>query len=124
MKKKDVLRICGADLRLVPAAPYKDPKNYVRYSEALAKDAGTHDGGVIWANQFDNLANMQGHYASTGPEIWRRPTTKLTVLSALSAQGNFGRCRVLSERAETHPSNWVWQTQTDQPSSTITCTVN
>ena len=77
-EKKDVLRICGADLRLVPAAPYKDPKNYVRYSEALAKElAGTHDGGVIWANQFDNVANMQGHYASTGPEIWAQTNHKI-----------------------------------------------
>jgi cysteine synthase A len=72
-EKKDVLRVCGADLRLVPAAPYKDPKNYVRYSEALAKElAETHDGGVIWANQFDNVANMQGHYMTTGPEIWQQ----------------------------------------------------
>ena len=77
-EKKDVLRICGADLRLVPAAPYKDPKNYVRYSEALAKElAGTHDGGVIWANQFDNVANMHGHYASTGPEIWAQTNHKI-----------------------------------------------
>ena len=58
-EKKDVLRVCGADLRLVPAAPYKNPNNYVRYSEALAKEiASTHNGCVIWANQFDNTANM------------------------------------------------------------------
>ena len=77
-EKKDVLRICGADLRLVPAAPYKDPGNYVRYSERLAAElAKTHDGGVIWANQFDNTANMQGHYRSTGPEIWRQTEGKI-----------------------------------------------
>ncbi len=70
-EKKDTLRICGADLRLVPAAPYKDPQNYVRYSQQLAEElAQTHKGGVIWANQFDNTANMTGHYQSTGPEIW------------------------------------------------------
>ena len=72
-EKKDVLRVCGADLRLVPAAPYKNPNNYVRYSEALAKElASTHNGGVIWANQFDNTANMKGHYHTTGPEIWNQ----------------------------------------------------
>ena len=70
-EKKDVLRVCGADLRLVPAVPYKNPNNYVRYSEALAKElAETHHSGVLWANQFDNKANLQGHYLTTGPEIW------------------------------------------------------
>ncbi len=72
-EKKDVLRIFGADLRLVPAKPYKDPGNYVRYSESLAKElAETHPGGVIWANQFDNTANLRGHYRTTGPEIWQQ----------------------------------------------------
>ena len=72
-EKKDVLRIYGADLRLVPAKPYKDPGNYVRYSERLANElAETHPGGVIWANQFDNTANMRGHYRTTGPEIWQQ----------------------------------------------------
>lgn len=72
-EKKDSLRIYGADLRLVPAKPYKDPGNYIRYSEKLAAElAATHDGGVIWANQFDNIANMRGHYDSTGPEIWQQ----------------------------------------------------
>ncbi len=70
-EKKDVLRVCGADLRLVPAAPYKNPNNYVRYSESLAKElAKSHNSGVLWANQFDNKANLQGHYQTTGPEIW------------------------------------------------------
>ncbi|MGB2258112.1 MAG: cysteine synthase A [Candidatus Puniceispirillaceae bacterium] len=77
-EKKDVLRVCGADLRLVPAAPYKDPGNYVRYSERLAEElAKTHDGGVIWANQFDNIANMHGHFKTTGPEIWRQTDGKI-----------------------------------------------
>ena len=72
-EKKDVLRVFGADLRLVPAKPYKDPGNYVRYSERLAKElAKTSPGGVIWANQFDNTANMRGHYRTTGPEIWQQ----------------------------------------------------
>ncbi len=77
-EKKEVLRVCGADLRLVPAAPYKNPNNYVRYSEVLAKElAKTHNGGVLWANQFDNIANLHGHYHSTGPEIWKQTSYKI-----------------------------------------------
>ena len=77
-EKKDVLKVCGADLRLVPAAPFTDPKNYVRYSEVLAKElAKTHNGGVLWANQFDNVANLHGHYQSTGPEIWEQTSHKI-----------------------------------------------
>lgn len=72
-EKQDALRVCGAELRLVPALPYRDPGNYVRVSETLAAElAKTHKGGVIWANQFDNTANMQGHYNTTGPEIWQQ----------------------------------------------------
>ena len=72
-EKKDMLRICGADLRLVPAVPYKDPNNYVRYSEKLANDfSKENSNGVIWANQFDNVANQEGHYETTGPEIWKQ----------------------------------------------------
>lgn len=70
-EKKDMLRLVGADLRLVPAAPYANPGNYVRYSETLAQElAATESAGVLWANQFDNIANRQGHYRTTGPEIW------------------------------------------------------
>ena len=77
-EKKDVLRVCGADLRLVPAVPYKDPGNYVRYSERLAKElAKTHNGGVLWANQFDNLSNKKSHYLTTGPEIWSQLNGKV-----------------------------------------------
>jgi len=72
-EKKDMLRICGADLRLVSAVPYKDPNNYVRYSEKLANDLSkVNSKGVIWANQFDNVANQEGHYETTGPEIWKQ----------------------------------------------------
>ena len=66
-EKIDFLRMIGADLRLVPAKPYADPGNYVRYSERLAQELG-----AVWANQFDNVANRHGHYAATGPEIWRQ----------------------------------------------------
>lgn len=77
-EKKDALRICGADLRLVPARPYRDPDNYVRYSERLAAELNeTHSGGVIWANQFDNTANRQAHFDTTGPEIWQQMSGKI-----------------------------------------------
>ena len=77
-EKKDALRLLGADLRLVPAVPYKNPDNYVRYSERLAEElAKEHEGGVIWANQFDNIANQHGHYTSTGPEIWKQTGGKI-----------------------------------------------
>ena len=70
-EKQDMLRLCGADLRLVPAVPYANPMNYVRYSETLAKEvAAKEPNGAIWANQFDNLANRRAHYETTGPEIW------------------------------------------------------
>jgi cysteine synthase A len=64
-EKKDMLRLCGAELREVPAVPYKDPNNYVHVSERVAKEFG-----AFWANQWDNTANADGHYRSTGPEIW------------------------------------------------------
>ncbi len=70
-EKKDMLRLAGAELVQVPAAPYRNPNNYVRYSGRLAEELEkTTPGGVIWANQFDNVANRQAHIETTGPEIW------------------------------------------------------
>ena len=70
-EKKDMLRMCGADLREVPALPYRDDNNYIKYSGRLAAEiAASHPEGAIWANQFDNVDNRQGHYETTGPEIW------------------------------------------------------
>ncbi|MEM6888274.1 MAG: cysteine synthase A [Pseudomonadota bacterium] len=70
-EKKDMLRLAGAELVQVPAAPYRNPNNFVRYSERLAHElARTSNEGVIWANQFDNVANRQAHVETTGPEIW------------------------------------------------------
>jgi len=66
-EKKDMLRLCGAELREVPAVPFKDPENYVHVSERLAQEIGG-----FWANQWDNTANRDGHYRSTGPEIWEQ----------------------------------------------------
>ena len=66
-EKIDFLRMIGADLRLIPAKPYKDPGNYVHVSRRLAEEIG-----AVWADQFDNLANREGHRATTGPEIWHQ----------------------------------------------------
>jgi len=72
-EKKEMIRLCGAELVQVPAAPYKNPNNYVRYSGRLAERlAGQSEGGAIWANQFDNTANRQAHAETTGPEIWEQ----------------------------------------------------
>ncbi len=72
-EKKDMLRLAGAKLVEVPAAPYRNPNNFVRYSGRLAeKLAETDPNGVIWANQFDNVANRQAHVETTGPEIWEQ----------------------------------------------------
>ena len=71
-EKKDMLRLCGAELREVPAVPFKDPNNYVHVSERVAKELG-----AFWANQWDNTANRDGHYRSTGPEIWAQTGGKI-----------------------------------------------
>ena len=77
-EKKDTLRLIGAELREVPAVPYKNPDNYVHVSERLAKELAAHQpSGVLWANQWDNLANRNGHYTTTGPEIWRQTDGKV-----------------------------------------------
>ncbi len=72
-EKKDMLRLAGAELVEVPAAPYRNPDNYVRYSGRLAERlAQSEPNGAIWANQFDNVANRQAHIDTTGPEIWEQ----------------------------------------------------
>src|ERR1700710_2455855 len=69
-EKKDMLRLCGAELIEVPAVPYSNPNNYVKLSGRLADAlAKTEPNGAIWANQFDNVANRDGHIRTTGPEI-------------------------------------------------------
>lgn len=77
-EKKDMLRLCGADLREVPAVPYRDENNYVKVSGRLAEEfAKTEENGAIWANQFDNVANRHGHYENTGPEIFEQTDGKV-----------------------------------------------
>ncbi|MEL6101366.1 MAG: cysteine synthase A [Pseudomonadota bacterium] len=77
-EKKDMLRLAGAELVQVPAAPYRNPNNYVRYSGRLAETlAKTEPNGAIWANQFDNVANRHAHVETTGPEIWDQTDGKV-----------------------------------------------
>ena len=77
-EKMDMLRLCGAELIPVPAKSYKDPDNYVRQSERVAAEyAEKEPNGALWANQWDNPANWQGHYQSTGPEIWAQTDGKV-----------------------------------------------
>jgi cysteine synthase A len=77
-EKKDMLRLAGAELVQVPAAPYRNPNNYVRYSGRLAEAlAKSEPNGAIWANQFDNVANRQAHIETTGPEIWEQTGGKV-----------------------------------------------
>jgi cysteine synthase len=72
-EKKDALRLCGAELREVPAVPYKNPNNYVHIAERTAKELeATEQHGVVYANQWDNLANRDAHVQGTGPEIWEQ----------------------------------------------------
>lgn len=81
-EKIDFLRMIGADLRLVPAKPYKDPGNYVHVSRRLAEELG-----AVWANQFDNLANREGHRATTGPEIWAQTSGKVDAFTCACGTG-------------------------------------
>jgi len=70
-EKIDTLKSMGANVKLVPAKPYKDPDNFVKVSERIAKElSASNNSGVLWANQFDNIANYLGHYNTTGQEIW------------------------------------------------------
>ncbi|MEM6589997.1 MAG: cysteine synthase A [Pseudomonadota bacterium] len=77
-EKKDMIRLAGAELVEVPAVPYSNPNNYVRYSGRLAEEmARLNNNGAIWANQFDNVANRQAHIDMTGPEIWEQTGGKV-----------------------------------------------
>lgn len=88
-EKKEMLRLCGAELVQVPAVPYKNPENYVHVSRRIAEErAASELNGAIWANQFDNVANRQGHYETTGPEIWQQ--TDGTVDGFICAVGTGG----------------------------------
>jgi cysteine synthase A len=95
-EKKDMLRLAGAALVQVPAAPYRNPNNFVRYSERLANElARTEPNGAIWANQFDNVANRQAHVETTGPEIWAQTDGKVD--GFVSAVGSGGTLAGVAE---------------------------
>src|SRR5579862_7887535 len=81
-EKIDFLRMIGADLRLVPAKPYRDPGNYVHVSRRMAEETG-----ALWANQFDNTANREGHRAQTGPEIWEQTGGKVDAFTCACGTG-------------------------------------
>ena len=77
-EKKAALKLAGAELKQVPAVPYKNPENYVHVSQRLAEELAESDPkGAIWANQFDNVANRQAHIEGTGPEIWEQTGGKV-----------------------------------------------
>ncbi len=81
-EKIDFLRMIGADLRLIPAAPYRDPGNYVHVSRRLAEEMG-----AVWANQFDNLANREGHRTTTGAEIWDQTDGRIDAFTCACGTG-------------------------------------
>jgi len=91
-EKKDMIRLAGAELREVPAVPYRDPNNYVKLSGRLAEELdATEPNGAIWANQFDNVANRDGHYRTTGPEIWNQTDGKVDgFICAVGSGGTLG----------------------------------
>ena len=100
-EKKDTLRAIGVDLRLVPAVPYKNPGNYVHVSGRIADELNERSpGSAIWANQFDNTANREGHYQTTGPEIWEQVDGEIDgFICAVGTGGHARRGRAFSARA-------------------------
>jgi cysteine synthase len=91
-EKKDTLRLMGAELIEVPAVPYKNPNNYVKYSGRLAQEINELEpNGAIWANQFDNVENRRAHYETTGPEIWAQTTNNIDgFCCAIGSGGTIG----------------------------------
>lgn len=94
-EKIDFLRMIGADVRLVPAKPYRDPGNYVHVSRRMAEETG-----ALWANQFDNVANREGHRSHTGPEIWEQTGGKVDAFTCACGTGGTlaGVAMALKER--------------------------
>ena len=87
-EKKDILKNLGAELKLVPAKPFKDEDNYVKVASRLADELRpNNNNGVIWANQFDNTANAKGHYEGTGKEIWDQTDGKVDAFICSSGTG-------------------------------------
>ena len=99
-EKLDFLRMIGADLRLIPPAPYKSPGHYVHVSRGIAEELAAQGQRVVWANQFGNLANAAAHEASTGPEIWAQTGGKLDAFTCSCGTGGtlVGTARALKAR--------------------------
>ncbi len=103
-EKKDTLRLMGAELVEVPAVPYKNPNNYVKYSARLAAALNkSHPQGAIWANQFDNVANRRAHYETTGVEYWEQ--TDGTINGFASAIGSGGTIGGVSDRLKEYSAD-------------------
>ena len=96
IEKKDALRLLGARLVEVPAAPFKEPNNYIKYAGRLAEAlAATEPGGAVFANQFDNVANRNGHVATTAREIWQQTGGRVDAF--VSAVGTGGTIAGVAE---------------------------
>ncbi|TFH86832.1 cysteine synthase A [Billgrantia azerbaijanica] len=97
-EKIDLLRTLGAEVHTVPAAPYRDPNNYQKVAQRLAAEMDN----AIWANQFDNLANRQAHYETTGPELWQQTGGRLDAFVAATGTGGTlaGVARYLKEQRD------------------------
>ena len=102
-EKKDALNLIGCELKLVPALPYSNPGNYIRQSETLANELNKSErNGVLWANQFDNISNMNGHFDTTGPEIWAQLDGKVDGFTCAVGTGGTlnGVSKYLKEKKE------------------------
>ncbi len=102
-EKKDALNLIGCELKLVPALPYSNPGNYIRQSETLANELNkSEQNGVLWANQFDNISNMNGHFNTTGPEIWAQLDGKIDGFTCAVGTGGTlaGVSKYLKEKKE------------------------
>ena len=102
-EKKDALNLIGCELKLVPALPYSNPGNYIRQSETLANELNkSEQNGVLWANQFDNISNMNGHFDTTGPEIWAQLDGKVHGFTCAVGTGGTlaGVSKYLKEKKE------------------------
>ena len=97
-----MLRLCGADLRRGARGALRDPNNYVKVSGRLAEElARTEPNGAIWANQFDNVANREGHYRTTGPEIWRQTEGRIDAFTcAIGTGGTLAGVRPVPQGAQ------------------------
>src|SRR5258705_2026027 len=103
-EKMDLLRVLGAEVRKVPAAPYRDPNNYVKLAGRVAAETVN----AIWANQFDNVVNRQAHYATTGPEIWRDTGGRTdAIFFATPTRGPLARRAPVPQGKKTAPRPFV-----------------